>query len=237
MSERIKFKADDNLLKQVITDQAGEWKKGILELLQNSYDSIVMRETPTKEPRIDLRVGRTSDGLHFLEVEDNGCGWGKTKEEVIRNMQIFGNSIKKQVEGTIGEKGMGRGQAMAMIYSVAQDEFVGDIVIQTNGWEIYDIRLSDLSFSIRKQVKGEDGRSVKRRGTRWIITSPFREFDNLEDEIREFINDNIMLPVTITLNGKLAGSKIGGVKWETDEAVFYVSQGKGVDQGRPALCC
>jgi hypothetical protein len=221
--ERIKFMADDNLLKQVITDQAGDWKKGVLELMQNSYDSIIMREKKHQDPKIDIRVGQNGDE-YFLEVEDVGCGMGKTKEEVIRNMQIFGNSIKKNIEGTIGEKGMGRGQAMAMIYDIARNEFVGDIIIQTNGWELYDIKLRDLSFSIRK-AEYDGWRPIKRKGTRWIIKSTFRQFE--ANEISEYVEENIMLPITIAVNGKAIVKKLTGWKWETETAVYYAVQGLG----------
>ena len=224
VEERIKFVADDNLLRQVITDQAGEWKKGILELIQNAYDSLVMKGKVTPQTSIDITASTDEDGVSKLVVEDNGCGWGDSKEEVIRNMQIFGNSIKKELENTIGEKGMGRGQAFAMIYDMSREEFIGDIVIETRGWRIYDIQLSDLSFSIEKAKKVGD-EPVKYAGTRWTITSSYRQFN--EDEIYEYIEENIMIPVTIKLNGSAISKKTKGKRFETDLATYIIVQGKG----------
>jgi len=223
IDERVKFVADDNLLRQVITDQAGEWKKGILELVQNAYDSLVMKGKVT--PQTYISIDSTIDGeISKLVVEDNGCGWGKDKDEVVRNMQIFGNSIKKELDNTIGEKGMGRGQAFAMIYDMSREEFIGDIVIETNGWKIFDIKLSDLSFSIEKAKKVGDN-PVKYAGTRWTITSSYRMFDS--DEIHEYIEDNIMIPVTIKLNGRAISKKTKGKRFETDYATYIITQGKG----------
>lgn len=221
--ERIKFVADDNLLRQVITDQAGEWKKGILELIQNAYDSLVMKGKVTPQTSISIDA-TTVDGLSTLVVEDNGCGWGKDKKEIIRNMQIFGNSIKKELDNTIGEKGMGRGQAFAMIYDMSRNEFIGDIVIETSGYRIYDIKLSDLSFSIEKAKKNGD-EPVKYAGTRWTITSTYRMFD--ENEIYNYVEDNIMIPVTIKLNGKAISKNTKGKRYETDFATYILNQGKG----------
>ena len=221
--ERVKFVADDNLLRQVITDQAGEWKKGILELIQNAYDSLVMKGKVTPQTYISIDT-KIVDGISTLVVEDNGCGWGKDKAEVIRNMQIFGNSIKKELDNTIGEKGMGRGQAFAMIYDMSREEFIGDIVIETNGWRIYDIKLSDLSFSIEKAKKVGDN-PVKHAGTRWTITSSYRMF--VDDEMHDYVEENIMIPVTIKLNGKAISKKTKGKRFETEYATYIITQGKG----------
>ena len=84
MSERIKFTADDNLLRQVITDQAGDWKKGILELLQNAYDSLVMKGDGDVSDYTSIKIETGEEnGVYFLTVEDSGCGWGKKEKEVI----------------------------------------------------------------------------------------------------------------------------------------------------------
>lgn len=221
--DRVKFIADDNLLRQVITDQAGEWKKGILELLQNSYDSLVMKGNVTNMTNIEMNIINEGD-LSTLIFNDNGCGWGNGKDEIVRNMRVFGDSIKKKMENTIGEKGMGRGQAMAMIYDISRDEFIGDIVIETNGYTIYDIKLADLSFSIKKSKKEGDA-PVKRKGTRWTISSTYRMFD--ADEISEYIQENIMIPVTIRVNGKAIKKEAKGKRTETQYATYMIVQGKG----------
>lgn len=221
--DRIKFIADDNLLRQVITDQAGDWKKGILELLQNAYDSLVMKGDGdvSKYTSIEITTNTNEKGVSTLTFEDSGCGWGKNKNEIIHNMRVFGDSIKRGLTNTIGEKGMGRGQAFAMIYDSSRNEFIGDITVETNGWIIYDVKLSDLSFSIKKGTKGK----VKRRGTRWIITSAFRKFD--ANEIEEYITENIMLPVRIKINGKGLRREIKGKRVETNEAVIYIRKSGG----------
>lgn len=219
---RIKFVADDNLLRQVITDQAGDWKKGILELMQNSYDSIVMKGNISATSTIEIKTKNDGD-ISMLSVEDWGCGWGNTQEEIIRNMKVFGNSVKKSIEGTIGEKGMGRGQAFAMIYNSSINEFVGEIEIQTNGWIIYDIKLSDLSFSIRRGGKGVS----KLHGTIWTIKSSFRKFDQIE--IMDYIEKNILLPVRITINDETIKRSVKGKKFETPYAIYYTKAAGGFD--------
>ena len=222
-TERVKFIADDNLLRQVITDQAGDWKKGILELIQNAYDGLVMKDSITAQTYISIHA-KTENGVSTLVVEDNGCGWGKDRDEVIRNMKVFGNSLKKEIENTIGEKGMGRGQAFAMIYDMAKNEFVGDIVIETQGWKIFDIKLNDLSFTIEKAKKVGDT-PIKWAGTKWTITSTYRMFN--ENEIYDFVQENILLPVTIKLNGNAIPKDVKGKRFETDKATYIINQGKG----------
>jgi len=210
--EKNSFKMDDNLLRQVIMSQAGDWKKGLIELVQNSIDAINMRGI---NGYIDIQISKNT-----LIFEDNGIGFGKNKEDITRTFGLFGNSIKSGNLDMIGCKGMGRGQAFSIIYDDDISGFNGTITIQTNGYILTDINLDDLSYSIDKAEK-------KNIGTIWTFESNKREF-NL-DEIRKYLEDNIRIKIPISINGQRLKFELETHKFENDSFSLHIQSGT---QGR-----
>ena len=99
--EQVEFQPSRSLLKAVLTRQAGDWRKGLLELVQNAIDAT----RGTEEPRIEFTVDS-----HTLTCSDNGTGIGNTREEIIRRFAVFGDSEKRDDDATLGHFGIGRFQ-------------------------------------------------------------------------------------------------------------------------------
>lgn len=100
ISEEREFTMDTNLLRDVITRQAGSISKAVVEGVMN------LCEAGATEGRITL----SSD---VLRIEDNGRGF-TSREEILEVFEVFGKSdARKGEDKAWAEFQMGRGQLMA----------------------------------------------------------------------------------------------------------------------------
>lgn len=190
----VNFTASENLLKDVITRQAGSPLKGIIELIQNSIDAITVqrRSKPRFKGKIEIEVNE-SGNQSILTFSDNGVGLGKTQKEVERNFSVFGLGNKREDTELLGEFGMGRGQTISMIYNPEKDKLDGSIEVRSNGHALKNFRVdNELSFDIEKSTP-------KTTGTQWHIKSNKpRFFTRLG--ISKYISDNVRTDISICYN-------------------------------------
>lgn len=98
MSKKINFRMHEDLLKDVIFEQAGSVIKAIEETIQNSLDA--------NATKIEIIINEKG-----MIIIDNGCGMNK--EEIMDRFTVFGNSVKKALSNKRGKFAMGRGQVFA----------------------------------------------------------------------------------------------------------------------------
>ena len=215
MGSKVNFKASDNLLKDVITRQAGSPLKGITELMQNSLDGIAVlkRTKPRHNGKIKITISSTG---HQLIWEDNGIGLGRTKEEITNNFSVFGLGSKRDDKELLGEFGMGRGQTMSMIYNPETDKLDGDIKVFSGSYVLENFRVDkELSFEITKTQ-----RTV---GTRWVITGKNGFFTGLD--IESYIRRNVRTDISVTINGSpVIGIEPVGKKYEKEKYTVWLDR-------------
>ncbi len=195
--QRVKMESSENLLRDVITRQAGDKMKGIMELFQNAVDAT----RDLKKPEIRASLVLDDDGSAEFVFKDNGVGIGKTAEEIISRFAIFGDSGKAGDGSQIGEMGIGRGQAINMLVGSDRLTMKGELFIETQhgtgGFMMSDFCLKDMSFDIEEIPKSK----TMPKGTSWEFHFKESPFDR--SELSNYILKNIFLPsVDFELNGE-----------------------------------
>jgi hypothetical protein len=212
----------EELLKQMMIDQAGDYRKGIIEALQNSEDGWLWKWAEENVPRLEgeskeeweERVEaemkkHTPEELlkglvvefevkgRTLKIKDNGRGFlFDEKDEIWKPM---GYSWKKKVSTLYGEKGIGRGQIIAMLYDPSTDNLKGSIEVITNDLRIFDYRLDcDHPKPLYKSARIRPPKP----GLTWILTREDKDWD--VEEIRDYLKYAVppWVPYTVLLNGE-----------------------------------
>ena len=199
-----------------ILRQAGEFHKGFIELIQNSYDS--MMKVAKKKP-IEIEVLDDSTVI----IKDSGKGFN-----VIEDFSIFGRDDKNKIgkgKHMIGEFHMGRGQIFAM--AEVNDEGYRDIVYYTK-LKRKKIRIDRIKITPNK-VNFEH----EYDGTTVIIKN--ERFDYWK--IRDYLGKTVRyFPRPITLNGmeitENPTKETTRTKWILDlpdAKVFYTNTSGGFE--------
>lgn len=214
---KVAFKSSVNLLKSVVTKQAGDWRKGLKELVQNSLDACVVEGV---EPKIAIDVVENDDGSSTLVYSDNGCGFGNSKKGITETFAVFGDSEKAGDDRFLGKFGMGRGQSISMIYDPEADKLAGFIEIVTvskgRKYRIHELRVDEkLEFDL------EDlGKTDEKNGTRWKVHSTAGRF--VKSDVKRYVSNEFVLAHPIEVCGEPVICKPDGRRSETEDAVFYV---------------
>lgn len=242
--KKLKMVPDERLVKLVATRQTGDPMKGLRELIQNAWDTHdeYEKETGKRPPPINIKVGRTAlkkpkttrerimalrDGSFkgsVLIFSDNGIGWGKSKKEFEEKMMRMGAKWKDQERG---EFGIGRGQALGIIYDPDMDDYDGNISVTTmidgEPWTIdgFHIKGDDIVFNEARRG-GKKTLGSKTHGTEWkIISNNPDMFDRMDIEV--YLEENIKGEHPIKLNRKVVSPPIKGKKHVLGElATMYI---------------
>ncbi|MGI5818094.1 MAG: hypothetical protein ACOX9R_08345 [Armatimonadota bacterium] len=205
--EQVEFQPSRSLLRAVLTRQAGDWRKGLLELVQNAIDAT----RDTGEPRIEFTVNERT-----LTCSDNGVGIGDTREDIIRRFAVFGDSEKRDDDATLGHFGIGRGQTLCLIWSPELDRLDGRITVEPNGFVLSDFRVDDeLGFTLSE---GEH-----RQGTTWIIRANEPTFD--ADEVKAYLREHVLIDFPVLVNGEDVRNELSGEREEYENAILYLDEG------------
>jgi len=223
MSEKIQFEQSKELLKQVFCDQAGDIYKGIMEAVQNLSDGIFEAEEKGLLNRENSRIEVNTDGEQLVI---GGNGIGMTDEDANGVFKIFGISQKRGNKNRLGEKGMGRGQIISMVYDSADDSMVGSCEVISGNREvggsirIFDIDVPSLTFRVENP-------GTRFKGTKWILTKNEGNWNTVD--IKKYVEENLaMLPIPIYVNQTKMNKKITKEKFErvikTDDAVIGLNR-------------
>lgn len=162
---KYEFKQDRGLLKSVITRQAGEWRKGLLELVQNACDACRGMDNGEMLFLFD-------DEHSSFAIADNGRGMDLDDIELY--FRTFGLSSKG--DDDMGEFGMGRGQIITMCYDPKTDKMIGEVSVLTKTkdgkpYKIYNIDIPSLTFEVSECTISEWYSLTNNResGTAWIL--------------------------------------------------------------------
>jgi len=184
-----KFTQSNDLIKMVITRQAGDYRKGILEAVQNAYDSMLR-----VSKKIPIEIEMYSN---ILTVTDQGSGFKSIEE-----FQLFGRDADKGIGKTneeLGEFHIGRGQIISMAQEIGDG--VRDIefltTIKGKKVKIHNININDLSFEVTEMYHGVSGTKVI------VKNSKFDAY-----EIKRYIQDRLrFFERRISFNGKTITEK------------------------------
>lgn len=197
-SEVRPFTMHTNLLRDVITRQAGSIDKAVVEGVMN------LSEAGATEGRITL----TKDELC---IEDNGRGF-QSREEILEVFEVFGKSDERKAEEkTWAEFQMGRGQLMAF----------GVTIYRTRGFEmVVDIRScgEEITYTLTEGLENVVGCKVTVR-----LYEPI-ESRSLEwkcGDIRRAIH---FVDVPVFLNGDQCSFPPAGQDWDfiTEDAYIKI---------------
>jgi len=231
------MEAHENLLKDIITRQAGDWKKGLLEMTQNAVDSHRWRIKGVGNNKPYIFIKATPNKLVFM---DQGAGLGpkpvkqdgrwilpKTDIDFIsRIFGVFGNSIKDANED-LGAFGMGRGQSISIIYDAEKDKLAGKITVETSRhghtFRLTNFRVDEeLSFDI--EYVGH--RKSRKYGTTWTIESEKPMFDRTE--IISYLRRSVVGHVIVFIDEDGTQERVtqapAGRKIERGYATFWVER-------------
>jgi len=154
-----KFTQSNDLIKMVITRQAGDYRKGILEAVQNAYDSMLR---VSKKIPIEIELNGFT-----LSITDLGNGFKSIEE-----FQLFGRDADKGIGKTnkeLGEFHIGRGQIISMAQEIGGG--VRDIefltTIKGKKVKIHNININDLSFEVTEMYHGVQGTKVIVRNSKF----------------------------------------------------------------------
>jgi hypothetical protein len=212
------------LLKQVFINQAGDYRKGMIELIQNAEDGWLMRWAEENVPR---RPGETEDEWYrrvesemkkrspeellkglVIEVEVKGKelrfsdnGRGIYYEEADRVWTEVGPSWKASISTLYGEKGIGRGQVVAMLFDPSIDNIRGNVEVRSHDLWIHDYDLSCSKPGVTFHVDRLEP-PMERPGLTWIVRREDREWK--DEEIKEYLKKAVppWAPYTVLFNGK-----------------------------------
>lgn len=202
--EQIQFEPSRSLLKAVLTRQAGDWRKGLLELVQNAIDA-------AEEPRIEFTVDS-----YTLVCSDNGVGIGDTREEIIKRFAVFGDSEKRDNDDTLGHFGIGRGQTLCLIWSPELDRLDGSITVESNGFVLSDFRVDEeLGFTLSEKDYV--------RGTKWTIRANEPTFDAAE--VSAYLREHVLIEFPVLVNGEDVRRDLSGEREEYENAILYLEEG------------
>lgn len=254
--ERVEMRADERLAKLVATRQSGDPKKGIRELIQNAEDTMRKRRNLTGEEPAPIEIyagtegGFPDDGLgdshpikltgSFLTFVDSGYGFD-TPEDFLEKMSIMGGEWKGVDDR--GEFGIGKGQAIGMIYNPTKDDYDGEVEITTmikgEPWRIDGFRVEGgkITFNKPYMVKNwmsEEKIGDPRWGTMWHVKSNKLKTFNSE-EISEYLEENVK-GIPIKLNGDMLDSETYGKKvdvpgatvWFRDDSAQFTVYNRGI---------
>lgn len=230
IGKRGKMVAVPELVKKVMSRQAGKPKKGIRELMQNAFDSHDLREG--EELPIQIKVEQRPDES-VLYFADSGVGWAKDPLTFYRKMKLVGHDWKDEARG---EFGIGRGQALSMIYDPDVEDYVGEAkvttLIDSEPWTITNFGMNKtIHFDNPKKGIDEKKLGDPEHGAQWTIVSPDPEFFT-EEGIRDYVRKNVIGEYPVEVNGELVTPETRGekhkIEFEVDgekyEAVLYLER-------------
>jgi len=247
MVKEIEMKGDERLPYLVATRQAGDPLKGIRELIQNAWDSHderVARTGETPEP-VDIIVKEKDNKSIFL-FSDNGLGFD-SKEDFEEKIAVMGGEWKVGT-GARGEFGIGKGQALGMIYDPDKDNYDGEIEITTiiNGepWTIKGFKVKNKKIYFQEaQRGGEKELGEFHTGTQWKVISNKPNFFE-ERKIRNYIEDNIKGEYPIKFNEQIVSPPLEGERFNIDDLAvayfqptktFFLVYNRGIKAGSPEI--
>lgn len=201
LTEEIRpFQMHRNLLRDVITKQAGSLDKAVIEGVMN------LVEAGATEGSIILTPDR-------IIIRDNGRGF-ISREEIYDAFEVFGKSEeRKKIAGRWAEFQMGRGQLMSF----------GKTVYRTNQFEM-QVDINEDSLGLGYILK-----ELPDKIPGCVVTVNFYHPLSKEEliEVEELIFRDIRyLDIPITLNGKLISIDPHQVEWdeETPEAFIKYTE-------------
>jgi hypothetical protein len=198
-SEQRTFTMHTNLLRDVITRQAGSIDKAVVEGVMNLIEA-------------GATVGQITLSCERLVIEDNGRGF-KSREEVLEGFEVFGKSDERKAENKEwAEFQMGRGQLMAF----------GVTTYRTHTFEMtVDIRScgEEITYSLREGLEAVKGCTVTVE-----LYDPIQR-RSLDWKCGDIMRAIKYVPVPVFLNGKQVSHPPDEQEWDfvTDDA--YISVG------------
>lgn len=201
--------------------QSGTLLKGFLEIIQNSFDSM-LKKPKSKPIKIEVLKGGT------VIVKDSGKGFDK-----IEDFKIFGRDDEKNVgkgEHEIGEFHIGRGQIFAMA-EIKEDAYI-DVEYYTK-LRRKKIKIHKIKLTPKEVTFEVDEVEHEYEGTTIVIKN--QKFDYYE--IQEYLYKAVRyFPRPITLNGTKITEKptkeSTGTKWVLDlphAKIFYTNTSGGFE--------
>ena len=188
-----------NLLRDVITKQAGTLDKAVLEGVMNLIEA--------KATKGEVTLNRTK-----LVIKDDGKGF-ETKDEVIAAFEVFGKSDERKAENKrFAKYQMGRGQLFAF----------GKTTYRTRTFEMtVDINSEmGLGYALKEGLPDLSGCTV--------TVQLYEALDPYDiTRIGKEIGRNVKyVDIPIYFNGELSSTDPGTQKWtlETEDAYFKFNQ-------------
>lgn len=190
------LKVDPNIIKTVISAQAGSLQKAMMEAVANSMDA--------GATKVDVEV--TADKV---SIRDNGKGLTKA-QEIFQVFETFGFDHSK-LDRTHGRFGVGRGQLFC--YGINR--------WRTHTFEmVLDIEHDGLDYNFRDGLEQSKGMAIE-----IDLYKPLsmRDSFELEEAFRELVKYST---VPIHYNGKQISKDPTQMKWsmETDEAWYNLKR-------------
>lgn len=194
--EKRHFQMHRNLLRDVISKQAGSLDKAVIEAVMNLIEAGASK-------------GNIILDHNSLKITDDGRGF-ETKDEILESFEVFGKSDeRKKIAGRWAEFQMGRGQLMAFgktTYRTNQFEMIVDIFSPS----------SDLDYILRSDLEVIEGCKVSVE-----FYSPIEPSDLYE--IMERVRRNLAyLDVPIYLNGELVSKNPSEIIWDSETSDAYI---------------
>lgn len=183
----VKIVAGKNLPNIAFMMQTGgsDWKRSLLDFISNGFDAM---------PNGGMMTFRT-EGCNTLIYEDNGVGMGDTKDEIIQNFFVLGDSNKvpsnddESDNDFIGYYGLGRCQIMASTsWDFDKNRQTGSHQIRSGNFLIHNVNIENLTANIEEVDNYH-------QGVEWTIEVDRPLF--YESEIERYILNNIIIPKNI----------------------------------------
>lgn len=196
--EQRKFRADENLVLQVIKRQAGTLAKAVLEGVMNSVDA--------GAAVIDVTL---TSGV--MTITDNGKGFASAKD-IEQVFEVFGHPHELDANGVsvdakYGTFRIGRGQLFAF----------GRNTWRTNTFCMEtDINTMGLNYTLQQKLPKQAGCSVT-----------VHLYDTLDAHARDTVIDDITrlcryIPQKLILNGKAINMDPATQKWDIVHDLAYI---------------
>jgi len=202
VTEEKQLKMHNNLLKDVISRQAGTLEKGILEGTMNSIEA--------GASRVDI-LFEVVDGKATLCIIDDGKGIS-TEKEIVEHFETFGTPHIESENKTWAQFRMGRGQLFAF----------GHNVWETSTFKMeVDINKWGLTYHLTQNLKEAKGCSIvidlyKNPIGTWSCPS----IDALQEKIKKQIE---FVGTPVYFNNKQLNMNPQDLEWDFEDEYAYYS--------------